>query len=216
MYKGINWQIGDGRSINIWQHRWLKHTWSKTPITPCTEFNSYLTVADLIDSEVGIWNISKISNNFYEVDQIEILQLPLNHLHISDKEIWCNHPEDKFTIKHAYKLYISMKDEGATTSDMQDITSSFFNRMWDIKIPSKVKHFLWRAVHNMLPTVDNLVKRKVNLEQGYKFCNNQREDIMHVFNDCAFSQEICRILTTGWVVAELDGFVGPFGDWALS
>ncbi|GAA0162643.1 hypothetical protein LIER_18687 [Lithospermum erythrorhizon] len=105
-----------------------------------------------------------------------------------------------------------MEDEGATTSDTQDITSSFFNRMWDIKIPSKVKHFLWRAVHNILPTVDNLVKRKVNLEQGCKFCNNQREYIMHVFNDCAFSQEICRILTTGWIVAELDGFVGSFED----
>ncbi|GAA0162799.1 hypothetical protein LIER_18816 [Lithospermum erythrorhizon] len=47
----------------------------------------------------------------------------------------------------------------------------------------------------MLPTVDNLVKRKVNFEQGCKFCNNRREDIIHVFNDCAFSQEICRILT---------------------
>ncbi|GAA0166760.1 hypothetical protein LIER_21845 [Lithospermum erythrorhizon] len=43
--------------------------------------------------------------------------------------------------------------------------------------------------HNLLPTMDNLLKRKVNATQDCKPCKYHKEDIIHVFNSCDFGQQ---------------------------
>ena len=37
----------------------------------------------------------------------------------------------------------------------------FWNYIWKLNVPHKIRHFTWRACKNILPTKDNLVRRKV-------------------------------------------------------
>ncbi|GAA0149180.1 hypothetical protein LIER_08423 [Lithospermum erythrorhizon] len=79
----FSWKLGNGRSINVWHHKWVQHTHTHKVITPIDEEFKDLRVSDLIDQEVGVWDVVKI-NMFYPVDSEAILQIPLNNLDAED------------------------------------------------------------------------------------------------------------------------------------
>ena len=55
--------------------------------------------------------------------------------------------------------------------------------MWQLRVPSKVKTFVWRACTNLLPTMVNLVKRKVGFSPIYS-CKRELENTLHVLWGC--------------------------------
>ncbi|XP_075669899.1 uncharacterized protein LOC142639635 [Castanea sativa] len=55
--------------------------------------------------------------------------------------------------------------------------------IWKLRVPSKVKHFVWRASNNALLTMDNLLCRKVVLSATCNICRNHVEDTTHAVHD---------------------------------
>ena len=47
-----------------------------------------------------------------------------------------------------------------------------------------VKHFLWHACPNLLPTKQNLKKRKILIGDGCDFCVGNQENMLHCLWDC--------------------------------
>nr|POF02718.1 hypothetical protein CFP56_04951 [Quercus suber] len=62
--------------------------------------------------------------------------------------------------------------------------------IWSLKVPSKVKNLVWRAVKNSLPTKQNLVKRKVLTDDCCDQCKMQKEDTLHALYLCPKLEEI--------------------------
>lgn len=46
-------------------------------------------------------------------------------------------------------------------------------------IPKKLSIFIWRAAKNLLPSAENLWKRKVTQEPICQICRNEKENIFH-------------------------------------
>jgi hypothetical protein len=55
--------------------------------------------------------------------------------------------------------------------------------VWKLRLPLKIKIFLWYLKKGVLLTRDNLIKRKWKGESKCCFCNNN-ETIQHVFFEC--------------------------------
>lgn len=60
-----------------------------------------------------------------------------------------------YTVKSAYGM---LRNQDAA-NEFQSNTQ-FWKRLWSLKLPPKVKQFLWRALTDCLPTKDNLQTRK--------------------------------------------------------
>ena len=60
--------------------------------------------------------------------------------------------------------------------------------VWSLKCPNKVKHFLWRACKNALPTKQCLVHRKVIEEDKCDFCG-ECESSGHILWGCKVAKE---------------------------
>ncbi|GAA0149715.1 hypothetical protein LIER_43070 [Lithospermum erythrorhizon] len=56
--------------------------------------------------------------------------------------------------------------------------------VWSLKVPPWVKIFLWKAYHNILPTKDRLQRKGVMMESSCVFCNNEREELVHLLVTC--------------------------------
>ena len=52
-----------------------------------------------------------------------------------------------------------------------------WNKIWSLKVPPKVKNFLWRACSTILPTRDNLHRRKLHVELGCGFCCQKQQSM---------------------------------------
>jgi hypothetical protein len=61
--------------------------------------------------------------------------------------------------------------------------------LWKLKLPLKIKVFLWLLYLKVTLIKDNLVKRNFHGDTGCCFCNNY-ETIKHLFVDCVLAKFI--------------------------
>lgn len=53
-----------------------------------------------------------------------------------------------------------------------------------MKMPRKIKSFAWKACKNILPTINNLKKKNIDIQSGCCFYQSADEDVDHVFLKC--------------------------------
>ena len=64
--------------------------------------------------------------------------------------------------------------------------------LWKLKVPLKIKIFLWFLNRKVILTKDNLIRRKWNGCKKCVFCDTD-ESIEHLFISCPFARDIWRI-----------------------
>jgi hypothetical protein len=71
-----------------------------------------------------------------------------------------------------------------------------------MKIPSKSKIFLWRALHGILPLKCILANPHVGTEGGCPICNSGLEDVLHLLFKCPVAMELWALLGLSEVIQE--------------
>ena len=74
--------------------------------------------------------------------------------------------------------------------------------LWKLKIPSKVKNFVWRALHGILPLKAILANRHVPVSGECPICHQAAEDVLHLLFKCPTAQEIWRLLSMHDIIEE--------------
>jgi len=108
--KGLLWRVGDGRSIKVWDEKWLPtpSTYSIRSIPRSLDENSM--VADLIDQYTKRWNVELLHAEFTEEEAQTILGIPLNPLLPKDKLIWRGKMTGDFSMRSALYLGIELQE----------------------------------------------------------------------------------------------------------
>ena len=73
---------------------------------------------------------------------------------------------------------------------MQRTNGALQSRIWKANVPNKIKIFSWRACLNILPTQENLVRRRVVEEARCCFCQNEAKLVLHVLWGCGATQDV--------------------------
>ncbi|GAA0185724.1 hypothetical protein LIER_33012 [Lithospermum erythrorhizon] len=173
---GIEWKLGGGQSINVWQHKFVNHTHTNKVITPMDEEFKDLRVSDLIYPEVGVWDFTKVNTMFYQMDCEIILQISLNNLDSENIPILKGHAKGLFTVKGTYKLIRVLETANNTEGTTSGHQTFKYNQIWSIDIPKKINHFIFKAIHNRLATIDNLIKRGIIVPNICSLCQKNSED----------------------------------------
>ena len=108
---------------------------------------------------------------------------------LDDRQVWAKTSNGFFSVRSAYKLALELDSnrEIGSCFDGSNIRC-FWKRLWSIQIPHKVRHFAWRAACDILPTKENLVRRKVMVDSGCEECGNASKSFFHLFWECSKSQ----------------------------
>ena len=69
--------------------------------------------------------------------------------------------------------------------------------IWSLQVPPKVKHMLWRALHEAIPTLLNLWKRKVVSSVTCPRCYSAFEDTIHSLWSCPALRVIWEVDVAG-------------------
>jgi hypothetical protein len=74
------------------------------------------------------------------------------------------------------------KDASSSSSGSLQQENFKWNRIWQLKLPNKVKMFVWRLTHNSLPVCHNLARRGIKLDTLCPLCCRLDEDCGHLFS----------------------------------
>ncbi|KAG5529761.1 hypothetical protein RHGRI_030220 [Rhododendron griersonianum] len=181
---GTKWVIGDGKKVDIWLDWWC----GTTPLAllyPGDHTNSNFTVSTLIVN--GKWHLDSIAH-IVDCNILQMIQntpLPLV-TQASDHPSWKGSPNGNFSVSAAYKMI-----------NGQDSDKNGWKWFWKLKIPEKLKTFIWTIFHNKLPTNLLRAQRGMSSLDSCPRCNAGPEDINHLFRTCLKAVDTWRATACG-------------------
>lgn len=157
--QGLVRRIGTGEMTNIWSTNWLPRDDMLRPAR-CHLANSPQLVSELIDETSATWNRQKLEEFFTPMDREVIENIPICMRHQEDFWAWHYEKKGTFSVRSAYRM-LAMSRERATSywdstagrSDTRAVEKEW-NDIWRVKVPSKIRVFLWRLAKHTLPSGD--------------------------------------------------------------
>ena len=94
-------------------------------------------------------------------------------------------------VKLAYHVATKLQNDGNRVGTLGGrVQKELWSAIWRLKLPNKIKIFGWRACHAILPTAENLTRRKVTSESNCPLCLREVETTVHALRDCAVVQDV--------------------------
>ncbi|XP_074327368.1 uncharacterized protein LOC141665288 [Apium graveolens] len=171
-------RVGKGTEIDIVKDHWLPV--HEPYIQIVYEALQGKTVDSLMSLDHPGWDIDLIHDIFEDRDIQLILSIPLNTTEV-DTWFWNKEKMGQYTVKSSYALL--QEDRNAS----HEADAEWWRRMWNLKVPLRVQHFIWRAVRNVLPTKDQLTMKRVPVIEYCPVCNESKETVYHLLVSCPFT-----------------------------
>ena len=117
----------------------------------------------------------------------------------TDSVMWHFDKHGKYSIKSGY--WLSYFPNQASPSNKNSESKSWLQLLWGLKIPQKIKHFIWRLIHGWIPVAVNLKRHHVPIDEHCCRCAKGAENSIHalwlcdslkkVRQACPFLKGIC-------------------------
>ena len=174
--------MGNGRRIHIWEDRWLPTPSTHKVISPQADFEDYPMVSSFIDLDTRWWKVDVIRATFLPHEASTILKISISYNLPQDSLIWIGNKRGTFLVNSAYHIATGLVD----TSEDGESTSRtlLWKRIWQQKVPPKLKIFAWRTCVNGLPTMQNLNHKGIHCSSFCPLCDKVFETTVHALLHC--------------------------------
>nr|POF21903.1 putative ribonuclease h protein [Quercus suber] len=181
---GSVWRVGNGKSIKIRGDKWLPSLPSSCIVSPLSALSPDANVCELIDEVSHTWNFDLIKCEFLAHEAEIISGIPLSIHNVPDKQVWFPSNQGVFTTRSAYKLLVSAERMSRPNCSDPKRRGFLWKGIWSLQVPHKIKHLLWKAANEAIPTLYNLWRRQVVLSVLCPGCKSACEDTTHALWAC--------------------------------
>lgn len=138
----------------------------------------------------GEWNDLLIKNIFNKEEAEVITSIPLSRMEVEDKLVWNYDKKGQFSVKSAYILEFDSKRAKRGEPSRGRGGDRCWKEIWELKVPGKVKLFMWKAGNEILPTRRNLKLRKIVEDSICPICKEMEETVMHIVWQCPVASDV--------------------------
>lgn len=160
---GLRWNVKGISFLNVWHDPWVSSIPNFKIISIQSADCLVLYIADLIDHQTRQWDENIIFASFDPLEAREILKIQLSEFDQGESLVWHYSKYGISTVKSVYHVLISSQGENAYQADgslPSSMWPSFWKSIGHVKIPPKIRNFIWRAVYGALASRENIFHRK--------------------------------------------------------
>lgn len=132
-----------------------------------------------------MWNDDLIQYLFPSWIGTETVKLFLHSTPTEDTWIWESEKRCIYSVRSSYRVFKQLeraeKGEPSDTATWDPI----WKTLWSLKLPTKIRVFVWKAGRDSLPTRKKLYQRQIQLDTRYPFCPSKEEDLFHAIYACS-------------------------------
>ncbi|KAK8560962.1 hypothetical protein V6N13_026397 [Hibiscus sabdariffa] len=196
------WALGKGDVILFWYDSWCGDLPLRLQFPKLFRLavNKMAVVRDFVlamEAQNGGWaGLFQRSLVDREFKLVEDLKLLLSEYRLSesmeDKLIWIHGVAGSFSVKKLSSLLNSVNLEASEFN---------FERVWKLKVPPKIRSFVWMLVLDRLPSKEFLLKRGVNIPidmAGCPWCGLGVENTFHLLIGCRFVTVFWQRICVWW------------------
>ncbi|XP_075654720.1 uncharacterized protein LOC142624873 [Castanea sativa] len=179
--KGAIWRIGDGKRVRIWGDNWLPSKTIDKVATPVLFGQESSNVEVLINQRTRSRR-NNVIDHVFNSQEVEIIKsIPLSLTTQLNVLIWPFTPSGSYSIKSGYHFL----QENFAQSQSAGQDTEFWEKVWSMEVPSKIKNFVWQASKDALPVKMNLLRRKISQDGQCDICKAGDEDCLHALFFCS-------------------------------
>lgn len=146
--------IGNGNSTKLWHEPWISTSEPKAVNGPLTIDEGDRVVADVLTRETGAWNKKALAERFPHLVE-DILLLKPSITGAEDSYAWLKNASGDYTAKSGYNS-LHKNDPTNISINATPATFNWYKSIWNVKALPKIQIFLWKILHNALPSRENL------------------------------------------------------------
>jgi hypothetical protein len=196
--------VGNGQSTRFWEDTWLgdRPLAEQFPsLYNIVRWRNVLVSDVLIGNPLNIEFRRNLSNDRMDVWLLLLQRLIRINLSADpDIFVWKLTTSGIFSVKSMY-------------ADIMNGYTVFLRKyIWKIKVPLKIKIFMWFLYKKVILTKDNLAKLNWNGCKKCAFCD-ANESINHLFFDCPFAKLIWRTIQFTFNIPPPANVTNMFGNW---
>lgn len=176
------WWFGNGYNIAL-QHK----DWFHCPSLNLQDHRLPAgTVGDIIDHNSASWNNDLVRTLYPPPVARQILHIPISRTKsVLNELVWRQSFDGEYRVKKAYKI---LNSEHLPPSHHDHLNQVVWPKIWKVQTPLKINTFVWKLLHDSIPTFSNLNHRGIPIDSNCPFCNEQEETSTHLFLLCPFSR----------------------------
>ena len=99
-----------------------------------------------------------------------------------------------FSVRTAYQVALRLQQQVCVEHSSARTDGPIWKKIWTLNIPPKVRTFIWRAWSNILPTRENLNKRRVKNEQRCDICGQEPEITSHILWEYPLTRNVWALV----------------------
>ena len=190
--KGCCWRVGDGSSIRVLHDKWIPNHPTNQILHPPLGAEEDWKVCELVDWETHGWDRGVIGRKFHREDADAICHIPLSRRSIPDLLVWLPNKNGVYSVKSSYYIArgLSRERDGMEESSGVRNKGLIWPRLWKLKLPSKIKVFVWRACQEILPTKGNLAHRRIIQDGRCEACKQETKTVLHALWGCGVTRDV--------------------------
>ncbi|PNX96332.1 hypothetical protein L195_g019536 [Trifolium pratense] len=180
MIEIMQWNIGNGRTIQFWSDTWLP---SRIVLNEVTRQQINQTLAnktvEYFSDNNGNWTLQEVLHLLpdHVIEQIRWCTAASDHLG-EDKLSWPYSSNGTFSVKSAYELLLNITALGRI----------FWNNVWKWEGPQKIMCFLWLVINDGLKTNDK--RCWLSTQSNCPLYLTESEKAIHLLRDCELVKPI--------------------------
>ncbi|CAN1177238.1 Putative ribonuclease H protein At1g65750 [Linum perenne] len=184
---GIRWQIGSGFVLHPLQINWVP---TDIPTIPILRYSGSYSGPTSISGFIlnGRWDRNLLREHFAETSVSKILQIPLSLTPFPDSTVWHLSGSGVYSTSSGYALAFRLKKPKKPRKVVVQIQGeSLWLSTWELPVQPKLKFFLWRMLHRIIPTMDCLVDINMEVHPTCLVCHSAVETLEHLLFECPIS-----------------------------
>lgn len=194
----FRWSLANGKMAFFWEDVWLLNEPLKLKFRRLFNLSKFkeFSVLDFIKASQGksiklpmFWTRPLRS---WEMEEAEYLDVLI-------KQVILTQEEDSISWSFNNKPYAVSKAMELISGIGEEISWYF---IWKLRIPHKIKLFLWKVHLNIIPTSSFLIKRGIGIaSKGLcAFCDKEDESLEHLFFQCQVAKQFWLGIFAWWGV----------------
>ena len=192
------WKVRNGESVFFWEDYWFENKCLKFEHKRLYQLSTFkestvamvhkIWLASSLKSE-HLWTRQLRSWESEEVSQLEEILKKLFLSKDDDQLIW-----ETSKAEYSVKLAANIMSPCSPTVNWEFI--------WKLRVPHKIKIFLWKLHLNILPTKTFLSARGIILAKGImcEWCSCSEETTIHLLIECPQAKDIWKQVFSWWLM----------------
>ncbi|XP_063935611.1 uncharacterized protein LOC135147087 [Daucus carota subsp. sativus] len=194
----FKWELGNGSSIYFWEDWW----WGDGPLATCysrlyslskLKFKSifeFLSLWNETGSDHLLWNLNLLPSDVEQISQLRVLLRDIQPRQHNDKLFWQDH-KGSLTSKNLMKC-MTLGDR------TPHAPSRIWSLIWSLKVPPKIRIFLWKVRWGILPSKQLLHSRLAEVSPCCDKCESIVESQNHILWECKIARWVWDFIANWW------------------